>query len=149
MAKIIMKTGSHAGMEFEVTDGLLIGRRLEVPIHLNDPKSSREHAKIVVEGGTHVLVDLSSTNGTFVNGSRVPRARLTHGDTIRIGRTEMLYNDPTAKKEAPPPPAAQAPAPPPPPPAPAQPKVKINVPPPKKIGVKLTPGKKRSDRFRK
>jgi hypothetical protein len=46
---------------------------------------SRRHAKITVTGGQIFIQDLGSTNGSFVNGEKIKRARLTEGDRILIG----------------------------------------------------------------
>jgi pSer/pThr/pTyr-binding forkhead associated (FHA) protein len=144
MPKLILKTGEKSGMEYEVRDGLVLGRRLEAPIHVNDVKASREHAKVSLEGGGYVLVDLDSTNGTFVNGSKITRHRLVHDDLIRIGRTMFVYHDPAS---APPGSGGEEKielgmnSPPPR-------KIDLDVPPPKKMPGPLKPGKSRRDRHR-
>ena len=46
---------------------------------------SRRHAKITVTGGQIFIQDLGSTNGSFVNGEKIKRARLNEGDRILIG----------------------------------------------------------------
>jgi len=56
---------------------------------LADPYMSRSHAAIEAGTGGAVLVDLGSTNGTFVNGARVSRAVLQDGDHVRMGRTTL------------------------------------------------------------
>lgn len=134
MAKLILKSGDMTGLEYEVKDGLVMGRRLEAPIHLNDVKASREHARIAAEGGAFVLVDLESTNGTFVNGAKIRRHRLAHDDVIRIGRTLFAFHDPAAAA----PPVAQ----------PAAKPIRIETPPPKKIDASLKPTRSRRDRLR-
>ena len=137
MPKLIVRTGERTGMEYEVRDGMILGRRLEVPVHIEDVKASREHAKIAAHGDGFVLFDLESTNGTFVNGSRTGRTRLNHGDVIRIGRTELVFHDPSAAPAAPPPqPEAAAPQ------APQQKKIDLGLPPPKKIRLDVPPPKK-------
>lgn len=77
--------------------GIVIGRGAEADLRINDPGVSRRHAEIRVHanaahrnGGTDVsVVDLGSTNGMLVNGSRVQQATLDDGGTIRIGNTTM------------------------------------------------------------
>lgn len=137
MAKLILKSGDQAGMEYQVKHNLVIGRRLELPVHLNDPKASREHAKIVLESGTYVLVDLNSTNGTFVNDERVSRVVLENGTIFRVGHTRILFHEPA--KQAP----SAAPS-----SALVQKKIKLDQPAPKKINVKLKPTKTRRDRLK-
>jgi pSer/pThr/pTyr-binding forkhead associated (FHA) protein len=53
---------------------------------------SRHHAELRVEDGQVVLVDLGSTNGTFVNGQPVRRVVLTDGTTVTLGRTTMVFH---------------------------------------------------------
>jgi pSer/pThr/pTyr-binding forkhead associated (FHA) protein len=52
---------------------------------------SRLHCRLTaLPDGTLELRDLDSTNGTYVNGSRVETARLTSGDRLRVGRVELV-----------------------------------------------------------
>ncbi len=147
MPKLILKTGEKAGMEFEIRDGQILGRQLEASIHVNDVKASREHAKIVADADCFHLVDMNSTNGTFVNEDRVSRAELRHTDKVRIGHTVFVFHDPDSKREPPP-------APPPPPPEqkrvdigiPAPKKIKLDAPPPKTIKGNLKSSKRRRRR---
>jgi ABC-type multidrug transport system ATPase subunit/pSer/pThr/pTyr-binding forkhead associated (FHA) protein len=71
---------------------LLIGRGREADIHLPAPSVSRRHARLEPSAREWVLVDLNSTNGTFVNGQRVrqPR-RLEAGDIIQVGSFRLTY----------------------------------------------------------
>jgi hypothetical protein len=70
---------------------IVIGRLAECTIPINDPSASRRHAQISVENGAVYLTDLNSTNGTKVNGRRVERQRLGHGDLITIGTTSFRF----------------------------------------------------------
>ena len=58
---------------------------------LDDPDISRRHARIEIVDDDLVLTDLGSTNGTFVNDSRVTRRVLVSGDRLRIGRYELMW----------------------------------------------------------
>jgi hypothetical protein len=79
---------------FDVTAaGLTIGRLPQCDIQLNLPGVSRQHARIEVEGGRCCVLDLDSTNGTFVNSVPLaPQARrwLTNGDLVQIGTVLVL-----------------------------------------------------------
>jgi DNA-binding winged helix-turn-helix (wHTH) protein len=71
----------------------LIGRAPEATVHVDSVWVSREHARVIVHGGgTAIIEDLDSRNGTFVNGRRVARATpLADGDTIYLGKlTDVL-----------------------------------------------------------
>ncbi len=76
---------------------IFIGRRSDSGIVLRDPYVSRRHAKLVKKEGGHVLVDLDSTHGTFVNGLQVQEQRLEEGDCIQLGRgnVELIYLSPS------------------------------------------------------
>ena len=50
---------------------------------------SRLHCRLSAEGDRLEVVDLSSTNGTYVNDKRVQRAVLASGDRLRVGRLEL------------------------------------------------------------
>jgi pSer/pThr/pTyr-binding forkhead associated (FHA) protein len=54
---------------------------------------SRHHAELRVEDGEVVLVDLGSTNGTFVNGQPVRRVLLTDGTRVTLGRTTLVFRN--------------------------------------------------------
>jgi pSer/pThr/pTyr-binding forkhead associated (FHA) protein len=54
-------------------------------------QASRRHARIFVSGGAHVLVDLDSTNGTFLNSKLVKEQTLRHGDVVRIASLVLKY----------------------------------------------------------
>lgn len=73
-----------------------IGRDDTADIILDDPGISRHHSEIrVTYDGPHLIAtlrDLDSTNGTYVNGDPVGRARLLDGDRITIGRTTFTIH---------------------------------------------------------
>jgi pSer/pThr/pTyr-binding forkhead associated (FHA) protein len=73
------------------TPVFVLGRGAEADLRLPDTGVSRRHAELHLQDGTVTLVDLSSTNGTTVNGRRVDRARLTDGDRIGVGATVLVY----------------------------------------------------------
>ncbi len=66
-----------------------IGRRLENDLVIDDPRVSRNHAQLRAIQGHYVLFDLSSTAGTFVNGSRVSET-IIYPESI-LSLSEVLY----------------------------------------------------------
>jgi pSer/pThr/pTyr-binding forkhead associated (FHA) protein len=73
-------------------DRLTIGRAAANDLTLEDPKASRFHAVLERLGPTWSVNDLSSRNGTSVNGARIiTRYALSQGDEICIGDTRILY----------------------------------------------------------
>ncbi len=68
-----------------------VGRKPESTLVLGDPNVSRSHAEIRPHGNGWVLVDLGSTNGSRVNGSRVSSHELREGDEIAFGNTVVRF----------------------------------------------------------
>jgi hypothetical protein len=66
-----------------------IGRSRDCDVVVHDANASRKHAEIRHIGLDYFIVDLGSTNGTVVNGQRIRRHALAHGDRILIGTTEI------------------------------------------------------------
>ncbi|MGZ8691602.1 MAG: FhaA domain-containing protein [Gaiellaceae bacterium] len=71
---------------------VVIGRSRECDIQLADTNVSRRHAELRQEGASYWIVDLGSTNGLEVNSKRVKRAKLSDGDMITIGSTEVTFS---------------------------------------------------------
>jgi hypothetical protein len=76
-----------------VPPGLVLGRGSESDIRIDDPGISRRHVEIrVYQTGQDVqlvAVDLGSTNGTVIDGVRVPQAPVTDGSTVTLGSTSF------------------------------------------------------------
>ena len=70
---------------------VVLGRSKECGVQVQDANVSRRHAELRQEGSSWWIVDLDSTNGTEVNGRRVPRAKLRDGDRIVVGGTELVF----------------------------------------------------------
>ncbi|MCZ7648819.1 MAG: protein kinase [Planctomycetota bacterium] len=102
MAKLVVRKGRNAGMEYKLNaDRMICGRRSALPVPVLDPKASREHAVIHRRDGKFYLQDLSR-NGTFVNEALANKedsgTPLNFGDKIRIGETVMEVVDEKAEK---------------------------------------------------
>jgi len=84
--------GHVPGMEYEIGDGAVLGRGDQAEIRLDDPFASSAHARIIRQGGTVVLEDMGSTNGTFLNEELLSGPQPLHpGDRVRIGDSEFTY----------------------------------------------------------
>jgi hypothetical protein len=74
------------------TEELLIGRSRSCDIVLASPEVSRRHARLFFRDGSWIVQDLTSTNGTSVNGAPVGRCQLRPGDRLDIAN-EQLHID--------------------------------------------------------
>jgi hypothetical protein len=71
----------------------VIGRSTDADIVLDDAGVSRKHAEVrLMDDGRARVIDLGSTNGTYVDGERVHAGNLTEGSTITVGRTRIVYH---------------------------------------------------------
>jgi pSer/pThr/pTyr-binding forkhead associated (FHA) protein len=66
-----------------------VGRAPRADFILDVALVSRLHCRLTAGDDQLEVVDLKSTNGTFVNGKRVDKAKLTAGDLLKVGRVEL------------------------------------------------------------
>jgi pSer/pThr/pTyr-binding forkhead associated (FHA) protein len=103
MASLVVTEGPGAGKSYRVERAVVLGREKTADIQVGDVGTSREHAKVFSQDGDWFVIDLNSRNGTSVNGSRISRTRLAHGDVISIGKVSLRFDAPEAvRAEAPP-----------------------------------------------
>lgn len=88
---IVMMENGKVAEKIEVSHNLSIGRSPANDIILKEPKVSRQHAQIVVEGNNYLLVDLNSSNGTYIGNNKITEHLLKPNDEIRIGKTTMMF----------------------------------------------------------
>lgn len=104
MAQYVLEIldGDRAGEVLPVTDQpLRIGRKPSNDLVLADEKTSGVHCEVVREGDRHVLRDLGSTNGTFLDGRRITELVLSPGDVVTVGRLRVKFRDREAAAGAP------------------------------------------------
>jgi hypothetical protein len=89
--KLVSLNGPHSGIDFEISDGSIIGRASTCQIRLRDIAVSRQHARLRYSQGGWYLQDLNSSGGTYINGQRIAAQRLKSGDRIRFGSTEFQF----------------------------------------------------------
>jgi hypothetical protein len=70
---------------------ILIGRSKKNDVPINDRLLSRKHCSIVPLAGGYRLLDLKSSNGTYLNGERIEKIDLTVDDIVEIGQTVMVF----------------------------------------------------------
>ena len=78
-------------LTFRLTSGAIktIGRAARADFIVDRALVSRLHCRLTAGDEKLEVQDLSSTNGTFVNGKRVKRAQIASGDRLRVGRIEL------------------------------------------------------------
>src|SRR5712692_3572116 len=92
MPSLRILSGSLENQEIELTpDAMTVGRSSACNIRIGDAGVSSKHAKIWCEDGEYYLMDLGSTNGTFVNDKDVDREKLSDGDVITFGMTKAAF----------------------------------------------------------
>ncbi|MBX7168839.1 MAG: FHA domain-containing protein, partial [Pirellulales bacterium] len=92
MPTLFVIRGNDQGARFELRPPVVaLGREAASDIQLHDTEVSRQHAELRLEQQRCTIVDLGSSNGTFVNGERVDTRELTSGDHVQVGTTLLLF----------------------------------------------------------
>ncbi len=95
--QLVVRRGPKAGEKFPLeTQTVIIGRDSTADIHLNDPEVSRNHCRLILDQSSYYLQDLGSTNGTFVDGTRLTGEPidLDNGQIIQLGsNVTLLYQE--------------------------------------------------------
>lgn len=90
--RLVAICGPLAGGTFYLDEPVVsIGRRSANDIGLRDRFVSRHHCMIRHDGQQHIIEDLNSANGTYVNGERVKASALKEGSLIEIGASGFLF----------------------------------------------------------
>ena len=90
--RVEQAAGLREGDEYDVLDGVVLGRGQAAEIRIDDPYASSVHARITRQGDVLVVEDLNSTNGTYLNDELLAGPQPLHsGDVIRIGSNEFTY----------------------------------------------------------
>jgi hypothetical protein len=84
--------GLPANERYDLFGGLSIGRSGEADVRIDDRFASSIHARIYSRGASYYVEDMSSTNGTYLNGGRLNgEAELSDLDEIKIGDTAFRF----------------------------------------------------------
>ena len=90
----VLRTEASAEMPvtFRILPGNIktIGRAARADFIVDAALVSRIHCRLTAGAAELEVVDLDSTNGTFLNGERVQTARVSSGDRLGVGRVELV-----------------------------------------------------------
>jgi len=86
-------SGQRKGQEARLPEGgrFLVGRGLQADLVVDDPMVSRLHFEVSCSPEGFFVEDQDSRNGTYLNGERIKRVRLSPGDVIQIGGTSLRF----------------------------------------------------------
>ena len=100
MAKLVLSfDGTIVHQCFVDKDAVGIGTDAANAVPIDDPAVDARHANVLPIGNDHILEDLRSGTGTLVNGSRISRHILQHGDVVQVGSHFLRYLNPRASNE--------------------------------------------------
>ncbi len=101
MASLLVIQGADQGKRFEFRSGpVALGRDNSNAVQLHDNEVSRRHAELRLDPKGYRLVDLGSSNGTFVNDQRIDRTVLRSGDRVQVGETVLVFQgDPVIQRD--------------------------------------------------
>ncbi len=74
-------------------DRYTLGRSAEADLTIDSDDISRRHILLKRENGTFSITDLESTNGVYLNGTRVHSAQLYHGDSLQLGDLVFRFRE--------------------------------------------------------
>ena len=87
---MVVEPQEQAGLGFELSDELTLGRAAGCQVTLDDSFVSQIHARVFTRDGQFLVEDLGSTNGTYLNRKRVSGPMVLHrGDHLQVGSTIM------------------------------------------------------------
>ena len=92
-ALLIVQRGPNQGARFLLdAPRTTAGRHPNSDIFLDDVTVSRKHAEFISQDGGHLVRDVGSLNGTYVNRERVDSAPLRSGDEVQVGKYRLTYH---------------------------------------------------------
>lgn len=96
---LVIKSGPDKGTAYKLMGKpITLGRADENQVVLDDPKSSRQHAKITFSNGRYNISDLGSQNGILLNGQRIRNGHINAGDILVVGNTTIQVAAPKKSK---------------------------------------------------
>ncbi|MCY3608761.1 MAG: FHA domain-containing protein [Acidimicrobiales bacterium] len=92
-AELVVTSGHRSGTRFELAgDRVTVGRHPDSDVFLDDITVSRRHVVLELGPAGHILLDVGSLNGTYINGVRTDGEVTLHsGDELQVGKFKLLY----------------------------------------------------------
>jgi pSer/pThr/pTyr-binding forkhead associated (FHA) protein len=93
MAKLVVRLGDKTKQVVNLDlPTVTLGRGSAAQIVIDDPLVSREHCRVRLMGDGHVVIDLQSRTGTYVNGSKIEGSQILEpGDELGLGKHTIVY----------------------------------------------------------
>ena len=92
---LVAQSGPDSGKIFQLREGPnIVGRELGAEVQMSDPQVSRRHAVVSVKEDRVTVSDIGSSYGTTINGQKLTGARLSIGDHVFVGQSELVLTGP-------------------------------------------------------
>ena len=89
----LVSTSGEQTIDIKPGSQLVVGRAVNSDVPIYDPTISRQHAQLTVQNGGVMVKDLGSSNGTFLNGSRITEAVATPNDIVMFGKVSFYVRE--------------------------------------------------------
>ncbi|MCC6464232.1 MAG: FHA domain-containing protein [Planctomycetes bacterium] len=91
VARLVYQPAGKPATELVLHERITIGRRPDNSLQIDQKAVSGHHLEVLNQGGTYLLRDLGSSNGTFVGDQPVKEHVLCNGDVVNVGKVASLY----------------------------------------------------------
>ncbi|MDO8462048.1 MAG: FHA domain-containing protein [Deltaproteobacteria bacterium] len=88
---LVQMDGGQMVHEYPLESVITIGRSPSNTIVLSESRVSRKHTIIEKRGAGFVVIDLDSSNGTFLNGKKIKESALNPGDEVKVGGVQFVF----------------------------------------------------------
>jgi pSer/pThr/pTyr-binding forkhead associated (FHA) protein len=89
----LVGTSGDQTIDLKPGSTLVVGRAVNSDVPIYDPTISRQHAQLSVQNGGVLVKDLGSSNGTFLNGSRITEAVAVPNDVVMFGKVSFYVRE--------------------------------------------------------
>src|SRR5258708_4058706 len=97
----LVSTSGEQTIDIKPGTQMVVGRAVNSDVPIYDPTISRQHAQLSVQNGGILVKDLGSSNGTFLNGSKITEAVATPNDVVMFGKVSFYVREISKPVDAP------------------------------------------------